>query len=720
MAKPTDPTTKWRVDLSEFKASMQEAARQIKLANSEFKAATAGADDWAKSTDGLTAKIDSLRKVEDAQQRQLATLEAEYKRVSASQAEDSKQAENLKIRINNQKAAVGQTQSELRKYEQALSDVGKETESVTESTKESADGFTVMRGALANILSNAVQSGVKALASAFVDLAKGIAEATVETAAFADDIASQAKVTGLSTDALQEYAYMAELVDVDVSTLTGALSKLLRTMISAQKGTGNAAEAFQELNVAIQKHGELRDSREVFNELIDALGKIEDTTQRDAYAMTIFGKSAQELNPLILAGSEELAALAKEAHDVGAVLSGDTLDNLNETQDAFDRLSGTWEALKKNAAAAIAPALNSILLPLTEIVQSLASAYNEGGFEGLIDAVSEGLVKLTDTLSETLPEIIGRVLQNAPRIISALLGLVPQLTKAGFDIAKAIAKEMPAYGVEIAKGVPVIIQALVNTLLDNATETLRGFAELIRTFAEAVPEALPDIVAALPEIIQTITETLLSFAPELVEAATQLLIAIIDAIPLILPPLAAAMPEIGAAIVDGLLRAQPAVLRAAEAMFWAVVDAVDLTVKEVIKALPAIPNAIAAYFASTEALAKPGNALFDFGRSLGYAIGKGLYATIDWLKEQANTIAQNVLDALLGPFGGLSSAISNTLTNGAAGVSAMAGTGQTGQSSLTGLTGTVFNMTVNSPKALSAYEIYQQTNSLLFAAQVAK
>ena len=722
MARPSDPTTKWKVDLSDFKASMQEAARQIKLANSEFKAATAGAEDWAKSTDGLAAKIDSLKKVEEAQQRQLAALQAEYKRVSEAQGEDSKAAENLKIRINNQEAAVKTTQAELGKYEKALNDVGKETEQVADTTKESADGFTVMKGALADIISNAVQSGVKALASAFVDLAKGIADATVEAAAFADDISTQAKITGLSTDALQEYAYMAELVDVDVSTLTGAMSKLLKTMISAKKGTGDAADAFKELGVQIVKHGELRDSREVFLELIDALGQIEDTTYRDSLAMAIFGKSAQELNPLILAGSEELNALADEAHRVGAVLSGDALDDLNETQDAFDRLGGTWEALKKNAVAAIAPALNSILTPLAEIVQSLAQAYSEGGFDGLIEAISEGLVKLSDNIAETVPDMIHKVLQGAPRIVSSILGLIPQITAAVFNIAKAVMAEMPAYALEIAKGVPVIVRAIKDALLGNMTETLKGFKALVEVFTEAVSEFLqePELPDAIAEIVQMIIETLLTLSPELINAATEFFVAIIDAIPIMLPALMAAIPQIAEAVVQGLIKAEPAVLKAAEAMYWAVVDAVDITVKELIRVLPSIPKAIAAYFTSIEALETSGSAIYEFGYNLGLKLGKGLWSTLDWLKQQANTIAQTVLDALLGPFGGMSSTISNALTSGAAGVSAMAGTGQTGQSALTGLTGTVFNMTVNSPKALSAYEIYQQTNNLLFAAQVAR
>ena len=52
-----DSTVKFKADISQLKAEMQAASRAVKVASSEFKAATAGMDNWAKSADGLQAKI---------------------------------------------------------------------------------------------------------------------------------------------------------------------------------------------------------------------------------------------------------------------------------------------------------------------------------------------------------------------------------------------------------------------------------------------------------------------------------------------------------------------------------------------------------------------------------------------------------------------------------------------------------------------------------------
>ena len=64
-----ESTTKFKADISQLKSAMQQAQREVKLANAQFKAASAGMDDWSKSTDGLTAKLKQLDKVQAAQKR---------------------------------------------------------------------------------------------------------------------------------------------------------------------------------------------------------------------------------------------------------------------------------------------------------------------------------------------------------------------------------------------------------------------------------------------------------------------------------------------------------------------------------------------------------------------------------------------------------------------------------------------------------------------------
>ena len=97
---------------------------------------------------------------------------------------------------------------------------------------------------------------------------------------------------------------MADLVDTSLGTMTGSMTKLTRAMQKARGGNKDAVATFEQLGVQVTNaDGSLRDSTDVFFDIIDALGAMEEGTERDALAMDIFGKSAQELNPLIAAGS---------------------------------------------------------------------------------------------------------------------------------------------------------------------------------------------------------------------------------------------------------------------------------------------------------------------------------------------------------------------------------------------------------------------------------
>lgn len=138
-----ETTTKFRADISQLKSQMQAAARAVKVATSEFKAATAGLDDWSKSADGLQAKLKQLDTTLSSQTKQLDLMEDELEKTVKVYGENSAAADNVRIKINNQKAAIAQTQKQISYYNQELEDckngVGKfakeEDKAVTASEK---------------------------------------------------------------------------------------------------------------------------------------------------------------------------------------------------------------------------------------------------------------------------------------------------------------------------------------------------------------------------------------------------------------------------------------------------------------------------------------------------------------------------------------------------------------------------------------------------------
>ena len=186
-----------------------------------------------------------------------------------------------------------------------------------------------------------------AIGAAAISGAKALTDMSVNAAAYADNMITASSVTGLSTESLQAYNYAADLVDVSMETMTKSMAKQVKSMASARDGSKAYAEAYKQLGVSVtDANGQLRDSETVYWECIDALGAIENETERDALAMQLFGKSAQELNPLIAQGSEGIAALTEEAKAMGAVMSEESLAKLGAFDDSIQRLSAGSEAAK--------------------------------------------------------------------------------------------------------------------------------------------------------------------------------------------------------------------------------------------------------------------------------------------------------------------------------------------------------------------------------------
>lgn len=117
-----ETTTKFKADISQLKAQMQAASRAVRVATSEFKASTAGMDNWSRSATGLSAKLKQLDTTLGSQKTQLSLLESELEKTVKVYGENSAAADNVRIKINNQKAAIANTQKQINQYSKDLED----------------------------------------------------------------------------------------------------------------------------------------------------------------------------------------------------------------------------------------------------------------------------------------------------------------------------------------------------------------------------------------------------------------------------------------------------------------------------------------------------------------------------------------------------------------------------------------------------------------------
>lgn len=427
---------KWTLDVTDLKAGVSEANRLIRIADTEFKAAAAGMGEWSKNADGLTARAKALNTIVDVQNQKVNALQEEYKRVAAEKGENSKAAQDLEIKINNETAALNKSKRELDETTVALDKFGKETVDTGKQQDELKKKTEELTGKVNDFAKKALVAVTAAAAAAGAAILKLASDA----GKFADDLITMSNKTGISVQQLQELDYAARFVDVSVETMAGSMNKLTRTMDQARTSTGkngdklnDQAKAYKALGVEITNaDGTLRNNKDVFYEVIDALGQMKNETDRDALAMTLFGKSATELNPLIKAGSDELNRLAKEAHQVGAVVGDDAVTALGQFDDNMNVLKASTEGLSRQALAELMPYINDLVNALKENMPAIIE-----GIKGFIDFVIENAPNMISLIGGISA---GLLAWNVVTMVQGLVGAVKAWTVAteGMTIAQKL------------------------------------------------------------------------------------------------------------------------------------------------------------------------------------------------------------------------------------------------------------------------------------------
>lgn len=141
-------TTRFKVDVSDLKKGIQEANRQIKLANAEFKAAASGMENWGKSADGVSLKINQLEKVLGNQNKILDSYKKQLELISKEYGENSKEADEMRIKIANQQTAINKTTSELNSYRQQLEELVKAQEDSADAADDQAKAYDDLKDSI--------------------------------------------------------------------------------------------------------------------------------------------------------------------------------------------------------------------------------------------------------------------------------------------------------------------------------------------------------------------------------------------------------------------------------------------------------------------------------------------------------------------------------------------------------------------------------------------
>ena len=410
-----------------------------------------------ESTSKSKGDIESLKKaLNDMKAKGLNETNAEYRELQREiiTAESKQRAFNKEIKkLKASTSVLGQASQKMADFGSAVTKAG-----------ESLRGISMVAGA--------------------VDVA--LAGLTVKAGQSADDLNTLAKVTGIGTDQLQKYKLSADLMDVSVESIAKSQQKLKKNMLGALDGTNEQAQYFEQLGINITNtDGSLRNASDVFDDTIEALGKMENETERDAIAMALMGKSANELNPLIEDGGETYKKVADIMASNGLdIVNQDTLDKANQFNDALDTIKLTGMATLSTVGTQLAGYLAPAMEKIAEVLGKVFGWISQLDPQVLaIIGIVAGVVAILAPLLIT----IGKIATG----ISAIMGLMSTL---GVSIGALSTTILPIVGIiagVIAIG--VLLYKNWDTIKEKATQLKDWVVEKWTSLKNTVVNTVTDL-----------------------------------------------------------------------------------------------------------------------------------------------------------------------------------------------------------------------------------
>lgn len=445
-----------------YRGNISKINESLGVLDSELRKVNTQYADTADSEEALAAKSDVLTKQIAAQKAKIEELQKGlngandlYYETGESTSQWEKDLNNAEAELYRMQGALKDVQSELDKNNDSGNKFQQAMEKVKDSVAKAKEEGTGAKGVFANLkdafgesqgeavglgdaiggaadklgiqlpegASKALNSlngisagtaaavaGFAAVAAAIVKAEKKLMDITKESASAAKEIKTLASVTGQSAEEVQELQYAGDMIGVSYDRIRDSLKEVTNKMQEARDGSADTAAAFDTLKVNIYNaDGSLRDANDVFNDTIDALGNVQNRTERDALAMDLMSESAQELNPLIEQGSQALKDYAAEAHEMGYVLDDEAIAALTATDTAQQKLLKTQEAVTKQISAEYAPYMTEALGDTADFIQKIGKAFVESGvvdkFGSILSSATQILEPLGDLTVAVLPAL---------------------------------------------------------------------------------------------------------------------------------------------------------------------------------------------------------------------------------------------------------------------------------------------------------------------------
>ena len=333
-----------------------------------------------------------------------------------------------------------------------------------------------MRDRFNSIIREAAQAG------------KAVWELETDAGKWADDLLTAASQAKLDVETYQSWQYASKLIDTSVDDISKSIRKMEADLKSSNE---EVLKTFNQLGVATREaDGSVRDANEVFWDTVDALGRVEDATQRGIYAQTLLGSHYNTLNPLIEAGSKAYKKTADEGLRV-ATVSEDIVEKLGRLNDQQEKMNSALDKSKYTLLGSLAEPFEKV----SEGITNASMAFNDFLTS---DDGKQALQELSDALDGLINEFLGEdngkgtfqaIVEGATGAVNAFTQAMEWIKDNG-DIVKTALIGIGAVwaGLNVA---PPVLEALHLIQKINWGSVSKGTADATKAAANATSAANP-------------------------------------------------------------------------------------------------------------------------------------------------------------------------------------------------------------------------------------
>lgn len=501
-------------------------------------------------TDRTTRAFDAMSDTIDLQSDALKKAKKQYASYALNGEKGSAQAKELAKKIKQLSGEINDNRSRMQAAENAADALAGELDDVGDAARETDGGFTIMKGAIANLVASGIQSLISGCANA-VSSIYGLADSTREFRQDMNTLTTAYDQAGFSTEQATEtwkdlYAIFGE--DDRAVEAANNIARMADSQKELDQWTrittgvwGTYQDALPVESLA-EAASETINTGTVTGALADALNWSSDAAQMFSKYMSEDVTTAEDAFNVALSKCTTEVERNALVTDTLTKLYGDAADTYNETAGSIieaNKANADYTLTLAEMGERIEPVTTAVKNGMVGLLGSALDLMDNVDMEAFSGTIVAGFEKVSEVISPIVANLIpalAKVFGTVMGALSPLAGLVsdfastilPVLTDAVYDIFDAISPVIPVIAEMVGNLLP-LISSLIEALAPIVTTLFQAITPVVSALGQIISQLIPPLIELI-NMLAPVLQFLASIFRDVVGGAINYILPIIQSL----------------------------------------------------------------------------------------------------------------------------------------------------------------------------------------------